>query len=160
MQLVLRPANQPKHSVRLLSERLRLLLASSEGTPRENARAFAVGRGLRAVALLVRGRLLVVEVVGDSMLPSYPSGSRVICEVVGDETSLCRGDVVVFAGRLDEQELEIKRIAAVPGDNWDIGRQPVPPDNFIVLGDNPEKSGDSRRFGPIHRKQLRARVVA
>ncbi|MFI6788790.1 S26 family signal peptidase [Nonomuraea sp. NPDC050383] len=129
-----------------------------------------------AVAWL-RRRYVVVTVQGESMLPTYRPGERLVVRRTSAR-SLRRGQVVVLTGlghrpardRVggvpaprpagDEQGMGprwiIKRVSAVPGDP--IPRDTVPPlrtapgthvpaGHLVVLGDNPDRSHDSRHSG-------------
>ncbi|MFC4118146.1 S26 family signal peptidase [Nonomuraea zeae] len=109
---------------------------------------------------LLRRRLVIVEVQGDSMAPAYTDGDRVL---VGRNTRLRRDDVVVFthpeagldpAGRPGRAML-IKRVVAFAGEPVPHSGDPAPyggliPEGHVyVLGDNPVNSADSRLFGPV-----------
>lgn len=122
----------------------------------------AAGAGL-AVA---RRRLVVVQVSGVSMWPTYRPGDRVLVRRV-DQHRLRRGQVVVFApagrdgwgtGPLPAPEAAawaIKRVAAVAGDPVPeevagaagaAPGSPVPEGCLVVLGDG-TSSADSRMWG-------------
>jgi signal peptidase I len=125
----------------------------------------AAGFAAGAVSvLLIRRRSILITVQGHSMSPTYFDGDRLVvkrqrtCEV---------GDVVVF--RLAEPmpgmpELLVKRVVAVAGDEIPSGSMPptgdlaVPPNRFIVLGDN-ARSLDSRRLGYIATEAMLGVVV-
>ncbi len=88
-----------------------------------------------------------MRVTGDSMLPTLPHGSRVLAIPVGAATLLEVGELVA-ARRPDRPEIElVKRIGAI-----------ITPDSYILLGDNPGRSTDSRHFGPVPRALITARV--
>jgi signal peptidase I len=128
---------------------------------------------LTALAWVVRRRIAVVTVVGESMQPTFHPGDRVLVRRAG-LSELRPGQVVVierpavsgawvtplprWPGR--SREWMIKRVAALPGDTLpDLPLSPamppskltagavVPPQNLVVLGDNPAGSFDSRQFG-------------
>ncbi len=92
----------------------------------------------------LRGRYVVVTVRGESMTPTYRPGDRLL---VRRTRKVRRGECVVFA-EAPEQALAltagwiVKRVVAVPGDDLPAGQ-------LAVRGDNPERSFDSRHFGPI-----------
>jgi signal peptidase I len=115
------------------------------------------------VAGWIRRALLVVTVRGASMRPTYADGERVL---VRRTTRRVRpGQVVVFGDTPPGRSLLIKRIAAVPGDavpiefTTAVSGGHVPPGRFLVLGDNPPASVDSREFGYLERRRLVGRVV-
>ena len=84
-----------------------------------------------------------VEIAGDSMRPALEAGDWAMATARG---RVSPGDVVV-AERPDRSGLEIvKRVAARESDGW------------ILLGDNPEASTDSRSFGPITGREVTGRV--
>jgi signal peptidase I len=79
----------------------------------------------------------------------------------GDSVSLEDGSVYINGQRL--QESYVRRVAgeAVPTEPFDNGlpwslqkAYSVPPDSYLVMGDNRIDSGDSREFGPVARDQL------
>ena len=135
---------------------------------------YLLGAGLIALALgiltaTVRRRLTLVTVVGESMRPTYAAGDRVLVRRtrIGQ---LRRGQVVVVEepgrngawatapprGRAGRHRWMIKRVVALPGDvrpeAWlpaTASRQGprVPDGKFVLLGDNPARSYDSRQLG-------------
>jgi len=131
---------------------------------------------LTALIWALRRRIAVVTVVGESMLPTFAAGDRVMVRRAG-LGEIRPGVVVVVekpsangiwvtppprwpAGR---REWMIKRVAAVPGD-----RRPdlspamraapddlvVPRGKLVVLGDNPARSYDSRQIGYFPAERL------
>jgi signal peptidase I len=138
---------------------------------------------LAALAVLVpvvaRRRLLVVTVSGASMGPAYGPGARVLV-VRGPRAR--PGDVVVLDGARvapdpdghppaarDAGGLVLKRVAASAGDPVPaavldaVGGQEhdlVPPGRLVVLGDAPEASVDSRRWGYVPADAVVGRVAA
>ena len=84
-----------------------------------------------------------LRVQGDSMSPTLDDG----CSVLALSPKIVRvrpGCVIAF--RRSEQ-LYIKRALSREGDGW------------FVVGDNPSRSTDSRRFGPVDESAIRAVVV-
>lgn len=89
-----------------------------------------------------RPKLLVRQVVGDSMLPTLREGRLVIASGLFREVQ--PGQMVIVR----HQGLEkIKRIYRIDGEK------------VFVLGDNPEKSTDSRSFGWLSVQSIIARVI-
>lgn len=126
--------------------------------------ALALTVALAAVVVgWIRRALLVVTVQGVSMRPTYADGTRVL--VQRTTRRLRPGQVILFCDASPGRSLLIKRIAAVPGDAVPsvfaavvpAGR--VPPGRFLVLGDNPPASMDSREFGYLPQAQLVGRVI-
>jgi signal peptidase I len=113
------------------------------------------------IALAWRGRFLVVTVSGISMQPSLRPGDRLLVR----RTGLRRirvGQVAVLRPPTSPGPVSpgvqgtylVKRVAAVPGDRVpescrEVAGDHVPPGSFIMLGDNPRHSYDSRFAGLI-----------
>jgi signal peptidase I len=144
-----------------------------------------VAAGLAAAGLLavtiVRRRLVVVEVDGISMRPTYEPGDRVLVRR-SRPGGVRRGQVVVIErpdqhggwsrlppldGRLAGRHWYIKRVAAAPGDRVPAavvdalgsrGAALVPDGKLVVLGDNP-RSDDSRRWGYVPGERVLGVVV-
>ena len=138
--------------------------------------ALLAGAALLAAVLTVlrvRRRYLMVTVLGESMVPAYRPGERVLVRRT-PAGSLRAGQVVVLRGHGAPGEPStrrpsgepgdeglgrrwiIKRIAAAPGDPVPRATVPalravpgtrVPAGRLVVLGDNPERSHDSRQSG-------------
>jgi signal peptidase I len=116
------------------------------------------------LVLLVRRRLVVVDVQGPSMEPTLYDGDRVLVRRApltavrtGDLVVVARPDSVDFAAA---EHWVIKRVAATAGDpippviqhSWaendiDFAGALVPEGQLLLLGDNPARSGDSRHWG-------------
>jgi len=117
--------------------------------------AVAVAAGLAAV--LLRRRFVVVRVDGKSMEPTLRDGDRVLVR----RTSIAdvpAGAVVVLEPPEPMVGLRwmVKRAVALPGDPVpretvpalrDVPERLVPDDCIVVLGDNTERSHDSRTAG-------------
>jgi|SRR5882672_2315659 len=103
-------------------------------------------------------------VAGPSMEPTLREGDRVLVDLLTLRRRLPRpGDIVVVSGPADEDL--VKRVAREPypgNDPYPIAvvaaDSPLEP-TFVVLGDNPAESRDSRRFGRLPRHRFRGRVV-
>ncbi|MEU8323954.1 S26 family signal peptidase [Nonomuraea sp. NPDC048881] len=115
----------------------------------------------------LRRAYVVVTVEGESMLPTYRPGERVLVRRTGPRR-LRTGQVVVLARLVEAAEdgqarWMIKRLAAVPGDPIPRATVPalraapgtrVPDGHLVVLGDNPRRSLDSRRTGYLTADRL------
>ncbi|MEV4116826.1 S26 family signal peptidase [Nonomuraea sp. NPDC049695] len=114
---------------------------------------------LAAGAFWLRRRYAVITVRGESMLPTYRHGERLLLR---RHTPVRAGQCVVFA----DQPVTpghpggwiLKRVIAVAGDPVPRDRAPaleqvreehVPPGHMVVLGDNAASSTDSRQLGYI-----------
>lgn len=106
------------------------------------AAALLTALGGAAWSLLRRCHRL--EVVGDSMLPSFEPGDRVLAI---EGLPLRPGHVVAVADPRDGARLLVKRVRGVSGALVE------------VRGDNESASTDSRDFGPVGRSAIRGRVV-
>ena len=102
-------------------------------------------------------------VQGSSMDPTLTEGDRVIVDLLTLERRAPRaGEIVLFAGPGDEDL--VKRVAREPYP----GEAPLPspallPESplepsYVVLGDNPPESSDSRAFGRVPRHRVRGRI--
>jgi signal peptidase I len=149
--------------------------------------AALLGLTLTAAVWLLRRQLAVVTVSGPSMRPAFQPGDRVLVRrarlgrlrpgsaVLLERPDECRGWITPrprWPGR--SRVLMIKRVAALPGDPVPdlthpaqaFSRQPpaspghqVPDGTFVVLGDNPGGSYDSRVFGYCPAERLLGVVV-
>jgi signal peptidase I len=129
-------------------------------------------------ALVLRSRLTLITVTGDSMWPALAPGDQVLVR----RTRLGRvrpGQVVVVeapgtdgygsasrrGGLRADRYWIIKRVAAVPGDprpddiQADQADPLVPPGKFVVLGDNAAWSHDSRHIGYVPGDRLLGVVI-
>ncbi|HWQ28696.1 MAG TPA: nickel-type superoxide dismutase maturation protease [Dehalococcoidia bacterium] len=89
-----------------------------------------------------------VRVEGDSMAPAYSPGDRLLVNRLAYLFRRPRpGDVVVLRDPEVPGRLLLKRVAAV-----EEGR-------YVVLGDNTAESRDSRRFGPVRRRDIVGKAV-
>lgn len=102
------------------------------------------------------------KIPSESMQPAIMKGDRVIADMTAYwRMPPRRGDIVIFVYRDDGSKFFMKRIAALPGDTVKLtdGKEyTVPHGKVYVLGDNPEKSIDSRKFGAIPLRDVIAKV--
>lgn len=123
----------------------------------------------------LRRRYVMVTVYGESMLPTYRPGERLVVRRMPPD-AVRAGQVVVLAGfaharpaRLTLAEAVrsprwmVKRVAAAPGDPIPrdtvpaLRRAPgtrVPAGHLVVLGDNADRSYDSRHAGYLTTDRL------
>jgi signal peptidase I len=134
-----------------------------------------------AAAFFCLGR---VEVLGNSMEPTYKDGQRMLVLKTWTLTGLKVGDVVVVkpASKKGREAQVIKRIVFIQNSDGTLrwpGMLPtsrggqltplvfgphftsklVPPRGILVLGDNFENSTDSREFGPVYPEDILAKVL-
>jgi signal peptidase I len=119
--------------------------------------------GLIAAALAAASFSLLQRyaVSGESMLPTYKPGDRLIAEAWSYRIRPPRpGEVVIVRQPFSEGRKDLKRIAAGPGSSALVlgVSTPLGPDDWYVLGDNLDGSSDSRRLGPVSRRDIVARV--
>ena len=108
------------------------------------AGVLALFAGLVATLGVRRLALRRVVVTGDSMLPAFEPGDRLVLGPAGRSKP---GQVVALPDPRDASRLLIKRIRTVNGSTVE------------VRGDNDAASTDSRDFGPVPRTGLSGRVV-
>ncbi|MGW0802604.1 S26 family signal peptidase [Nonomuraea sp. NPDC002799] len=124
--------------------------------------------GLLLISAL-RRLFVVVTVAGDSMLPAYRCGDRVLVRRRGLRHIRSR-DVVVVRMPLGvpDHPWVIKRAAAVPGEGVPAALRAslpsgegavVPAGRLLVLGDNSGWSTDSRHVGYLHGSDVLGLVV-
>ncbi|HZG38157.1 MAG TPA: signal peptidase I [Nodosilinea sp.] len=123
----------------------------------------------------------------ESMLPTLEINDRLIIDKVSyDFGQPQRGDIVVFMppAELGQKEAFIKRLMGLPGDvievkngqlyvdgepqaepyiaakpDYQYGPVTVPPDAYLVLGDNRNKSFDSHYWGFVPQDHVIGRAV-
>ena len=126
------------------------------------------------------------RVEGASMMPALCGGDYLLVrEDAKSRRPLSRGDIVVVA---QSGRSHLKRVISLPGERvaladgmlWIDGERLIEPylhglppylgldesefemgsDEYFVMGDNRAHSTDSRDYGPVHRSQIRGRVLA
>lgn len=89
-----------------------------------------------------------IEVVGDSMFPTYKNGEIILGTRLYRKSKLKIGDVIVYKSPTDGK-IVIKRIDAIKEDaHW-----------FYCLGDNLDCSYDSRYYGFIPHKNIVCKIL-
>lgn len=89
--------------------------------------------------------LIPVVVSGDSMKPALRDGDRVVVRRLGRAPRA--GEIVLVPDPRAPERSLVKRIAAIG------------PDGLELAGDDPERSTDSRHFGPVARRAVEGRVI-
>ena len=105
-----------------------------------------------AAAWFAARRPFRVLVEGESMLPTLRPGDQLLCVRRG---RIRRGDVVVIRPPSHGFEM-IKRVAGLPGEiaTRDGREERLGPDEYLVVGDNADRSTDGRSFGPVRRSDI------
>lgn len=125
-------------------------------------RTLTAAAGALAVAAWLlwtaRTRVLRIVVRGESMRPALAPGDRVVA-LRGVRP--VPGDVVVVRDLSAPGQLAVKRLAAGPGGAVRLtgGEELASGDGYLVFGDRPTLSTDSRQVGPVPRRMLAGRVV-
>lgn len=82
----------------------------------------------------------IFVIKGNSMLPTLKSGD---CVVFNPELKPNAGDIILFHHPFIQNLKVVKRISEISAEG-----------NYIVLGDNPSESTDSRSYGAILAKDV------
>ena len=116
-------------------------------------------------ALWLRSRVLVVRVTGQSMLPAFDDGQKLLAR----RTSRVQATgAVVVVKPFDGPLLVVKRVAATAGEAVppEVAERArlapgdvVPAGSLVVLGDNADASIDSRAWGLLPESSVVAVVV-
>jgi len=94
----------------------------------------------------VGGEREIFRVEGDSMLPALRDGDLVL---INPHADFEIGDIVLARHPFKQSVKIIKRIAEI-----------LPGERYILLGDNPAESSDSRQFGAIAAKDILGKAEA
>jgi len=93
----------------------------------------------------MRASVVPVAVRGDSMEPTLRDGDRVVVRRLGRAPRV--GDVILVADPRAPARQLVKRVAAID------------PRGLALAGDHPDRSTDSRQFGPVDPRSVEGRVV-
>lgn len=126
--------------------------------------------------------LIPVEVDGSSMYPTLVDGDRGYSFIISKNLGIKRFDICVVD--VDDEKLLVKRIIGLPGEHievkenilyingeaveqdfleeevftsdfsYDLGEE-----EYFCLGDNRERSRDSRYYGPFSKSQIRSTKI-
>jgi signal peptidase I len=93
------------------------------------------------------------------MLPAYAPGDRLLVERLSYRLRPPRvGEVVVVKQRASGGRLDLKRIAAGPGEAVAGDNRRLWANEWWLLGDNAAESTDSRQLGPVRGRDILGRV--
>lgn len=106
---------------------------------------------LVAVAGLIYFLFPPIQVIGDSMYPTYFDQEVIFGRRIFLKSRIQRGDILVYRSPSDGK-IVIKRVESVIKDHRNIPY-------FYCLGDNSEHSYDSRDYGLVPSKNLVCRVI-
>ena len=112
----------------------------------------------QALAFLLARR---AAVRGPSMFPALAPGEYVLFDRLAYRRGAPRrGDVVLASHPQRPGTRIIKRIAGAPGETVTAGGRTwtLAEDEWLLLGDAPDESTDSRDFGPVGRGAIHARA--
>ena len=108
-------------------------------------------------ALLAFGFARRATVRGWSMTPALLPDERLIFDRLAYTRDAPHvGDIALVAHPLRPELRIVKRLAGVPGDI--VGGRVLERGEYWVEGDDPDRSTDSREFGPVRRSDLLGRA--
>lgn len=113
-------------------------------SPRRHRPAGFILAALAAGSWLLARRCHRLEVVGESMLPAFAPGDRLLAV---EGLPVRPGDVVAVEDPRGAGRILVKRVLRVSAGTVE------------VRGDNDAATTDSRVFGPVRRSKIRGRVV-
>jgi signal peptidase I len=125
------------------------------------------------------------QVPSGSMLPTIQLGDRLWTDIIGLRFSpIKRGDILVFTPPIPSPDPFIKRVIGLPGEtvaigdgqvlingkpivepyvlqapNYVYGPITIPPNKYLMLGDNRNNSTDGHVWGLLDRSQVKSRAV-
>lgn len=102
-----------------------------------------------ALVILLLYIFPIIEVVGDSMYPTYKDGEFNVSVRVVSRKQMKLGDVYIF--KSPTGRTCIKRLTRV--------RQQGKSEFYFFEGDNSEVSWDSRKYGYVRFKDVKARLI-
>lgn len=95
-----------------------------------------------------------IQIIGDSMYPTYKDGEVVCGSRVFRKSKLKKGDVIVYKTPTDGK-IVIKRVDRIIN-YYRLGKLTF---EFYCLGDNSDHSFDSRHYGYISSKKIVCKVI-
>lgn len=150
-------------------------LAVKEANVNKKTRRLYTGFSLILVLMLIFVALFwrdfqTVQVSGDSMLPTFHSGERLLVSRAYWLVGPIQDNDVVVIRTSKPGEYIIKRVYRMAGEDVDFlnvpqdyqitqGKYVVPPGTIYVLGDNLPVSEDSRKYGPFDLDDVIGKVV-
>lgn len=106
----------------------------------------ALGLSLLIPSVLLLTLFPVIQVCGDSMLPTLEDGRYCVGRRVFKKTKCKVGEVYVYKPPYDSSICVVKRLAHI-----EDGK-------YYFLGDNPSNSHDSRSYGYVNSKAVIAHI--
>uniref|UniRef100_A0A914VHA0 Mitochondrial inner membrane protease subunit n=2 Tax=Plectus sambesii TaxID=2011161 RepID=A0A914VHA0_9BILA len=102
-----------------------------------------------------------VQCRGPSMMPTIEDGDLFIAEHLSRSlNTIHRKDIVACRSPIDPNMLVCKRLVAKEGDRLQSSQlSRVPRGHVWLLGDNSDRSTDSRSFGPVPHGLVSCRLV-
>ena len=104
------------------------------------------------IVLIINHLFPVIQVIGDSMFPTYIDGEYLFGTRVFRKSTLKEGEVIIYRSPTEEDRVVIKRIDSILKDSQ--GGY-----HYYCLGDNAECSYDSRNYGYVPSKNVVCKVV-
>jgi len=119
---------------------------------------------LIAIVIVLPIRMWVAQpfiVSGESMDPTFKDGNYLIVDEISYATrEPQKNEVIIFRYPKDPSKYFIKRIIGLPGETVEVaGTQIIlKEDEYYVLGDNRDRSLDSRVWGAVSKKNIIGRA--